>query len=131
MCMRPLGLIVLLASVLTLGACMGNGTDTPGIDQTVTLGLSSFGQTTKVTVMVTHSVRIVDPADTGGAHMLCVGTDGHCDANARGPSQLHGPGLALHPGDTAVLTFSAVGEYPVTCTIHPNMNVTISVTGLM
>jgi hypothetical protein len=128
--MRTLYLPLLLVAVLALGACMGNGTSTPVIDGTVTLGSSSFVQTS-VNILVTHSVQIVDPSDTGGVHMLCLGTDGHCDANPHGPTQLHGSGLAIHPGDSTVLTFSDVGDYPVTCTIHPNMNLTISVKPLM
>ena len=54
---------------------------------------------------------------------------GSCDPNAQGPDALHSPGLMLVPGDSKAIGFPDAGLYQVTCTIHPSMNLTISVLG--
>jgi plastocyanin len=128
--MRTLHLTLLLLAVLSLAACAGQASVTPEIDTQVMLGPSSFVQTS-MHVLVTHSVQIVDPAGTGGTHMLCWGKDGQCAANPRCPAQLRGPGMTMRPGDAVVLTFDSVGDYTMTCTLHPSMNLTISVDPLM
>ncbi len=61
--------------------------------------------------------------------MLCLGASGQCDANAQGPDALHGPGLRIVPGDTKEISFPHPGQYQVTCTIHPSMQLTVSVLG--
>lgn len=148
---HPLILLALLTafSPLLLGACSAGG---PGpaptqtqtttttaatvsptsegapVGATVTLGQSAFSQTL-VTLSAGQSLRFDDPATTGGTHILCLGANGQCDASAQGPDSLLAPGLSVHPGDTKEIAFLKAGMYDVTCTIHPNMHLTISVLG--
>jgi hypothetical protein len=103
-------------------------TATLPLGRTVTLGRSSFLQTS-VTFSAGQTLRLVDPADTGGRHLLCWGQNGHCDPNAQGPELLRGPGLLLMPGATQDIAFQRAGQYRLTCIIHPSMNLTISVLG--
>lgn len=148
---HPLILLALLAlsSPLLLGACSAGGpgpaptqaqtttTTAPAASPTsegapvganVTLGRSAFSQSA-VTLSAGQSLRFVDPATTGGTHILCLGTNGQCDASAQGPDSLLALGLSLHPGDTKEIAFLKAGMYDVTCTIHPSMHLTISVLG--
>jgi plastocyanin len=112
----------------TTSATSATSTPSPPSAGTVTLSQSAFAQTS-VTISAGHSLRFDDPDATGGNHKLCLGMDGHCDANAEGPDELHSPGLTLTPGTTADINFPRAGQYQVTCAIHPNMNLTITVLG--
>ncbi len=142
----PMVLLIALSSVV-LGACSGGGPapsatqsqtttaaaaspTTAGlpVGATVELGTSAFAQTT-VTLSAGKSLRFVDPSATGGTHILCLGSNGQCDASAQGPDSLLAPGLSLHPGDTLEIAFPTAGTFEVTCTIHPSMHLTISVLG--
>jgi plastocyanin len=122
------GTLVLASCASAAGGAATAGTPTPtlAVGGTVTLGQRAFVQTS-VTILAGQSLRIVDPADGGGTHRLCVGADGRCDANATYPAELRAPGLMLRPGDTVVVGFPHAGWYQVTCTIHPSMNLTVSV----
>jgi plastocyanin len=49
-------------------------------------------------------------------------------ANPNGPAELNtAGGVTFNGGDTKSYTFATAGTYEVTCTIHPDMNVTITV----
>ena len=123
--MRKLtGAIVLSLSMLalTLAGCGGGG----GASNELDLGPVNFIQTS-ITLSAGQALHIVDPQSTGGTHILCLGQHGACDSNPTGPSELHGPGLPISPGTTKDITFSAAGTYHITCTIHPSMNLTVTV----
>jgi plastocyanin len=109
---------------LTLVGC--GGSSTGGASNELDMGSSDFTQTS-VTLSAGQALHMVDSQDSGGTHMLCIGQNGICDANPTGPSELHGPGMTFNPGTTKDITFSTAGTYHITCTIHPNMNVTITV----
>ncbi len=132
---RTFAIATSLAGLLLLASCSGSAdtsipTATPSgpLGGTVTLGASAFQQTS-MTLSAGQTLRLVDPAGTGGAHMLCLGKDRQCDANPQGPDALHGPGLKVMPGDTKEISFPSHGQYQVTCNIHPSMNLTVSVLG--
>lgn len=110
---------------LTLVGCGGSST-TGGASNELDMGASDFTQSS-VTLSAGQALHMVDSQDSGGTHMLCIGQNGACDANPTGPSELHGPGMAFNPGTTKDITFSTAGTYHITCTIHPSMNVTITV----
>jgi plastocyanin len=130
---RRFAIALSLVCVLPMAACGGSADSAPPtpsapVGATVTLGASSFQQTS-ISVSAGQTLRLVDPAGTGGTHMLCLGADGQCDANPQGPDALHGPGLRVAPGDTKEVSFPSPGQCQVTCTIHPTMNLTVSVLG--
>jgi hypothetical protein len=110
---------------LTIAGCGGGGGG-GGASNELDLGPVNFVQTS-ITLSTGQALHIVDPQSTGGTHMLCLGQQGACDANPSGPSELHGPGLPINPGTTKDITFSAAGTYHITCTIHPSMNLTVTV----
>lgn len=110
---------------LALVGCGGSST-TGGASNELDMGPSDFTQSS-VTLSAGQPLHMVDSRDSGGTHMLCIGQNGICDANPMGPSELHSPGMTFNPGTTKDIAFSTAGTYHITCTIHPNMNVTITV----
>ena len=109
---------------LTIAGC--GGSSGGGSGNELDMGAASFTQTS-ITLSTGQALHMVDSQDSGGTHMICVGQNGKCDSNSSGPSELADPGMAFSPGTTKDVTFSTAGSYHLTCTIHPNMNVTITV----
>jgi plastocyanin len=120
--------LFLLTLALAVAGCGGGGSggSSGGAANEVDLGAASFEQTS-VTLNSGQPLHIVDPQASGGTHNLCLGQNGNCDSTMSGPSELQRPGMMINAGDTKDITFSAAGTYHVTCTIHPNMNLTVTV----
>ena len=126
--MRTRTFAIILAFLLltfTLAGC-GGSSGGGGAGNELDMGGASFTQTS-ITLSAGQALHMVDSQDTGGTHTLCLGQNGTCDSSATGPSELKGPGMSFSPGTTKDVTFSTAGTYHITCTIHPSMNVTITV----
>jgi plastocyanin len=113
-----------LALALVLAAC-GAAASTSIPPDTVQLANASLAPTS-ITVAVNTTVHFVDEP-SGAMHQLCLGQNGACHSSANGPQPLIAPGFRIDPGQTKDVTFSAKGTFAITCTIHPPMNVTITV----
>jgi plastocyanin len=130
--MKKLALLVLPLLLLGAVAAAGCG-KTPGtpsgpsgpVDH-VEMDATNFA-VSAVTVKAGVPFNFVDPTDTGGLHIICAGHNGKCVANADAPSALADPGFTINPGDTKTVTFDKPGTYQVACTVHPDMNLTITV----
>jgi plastocyanin len=115
--------LLLLALSLGLAAC-GQGSTA---SNEVSMAAADFS-TTSITIKAGQAVQFTDPVGVGGPHTICLGTNGNCDANAKGPLALQSPGFSINSGDPAKdVTFDAPGTYKITCSIHPAMNVTVIV----
>jgi plastocyanin len=94
------------------------------------VGMSSvaFIQQT-CTIKAGDAVTFVDPAGTGNLHILCFGKNQQCSPHPDGPTELNAAGgVTFNAGDAPKnYTFTKPGTYDVTCTIHPNMDITITV----
>lgn len=130
---RPfLALVALtaLALALALAGCGGGATGSPG-----PTGVSDSGDTVFLTGdnFVQHSIHITPGAtlrfdDTNGvSHQICVGEDMRCEPNARAPQALQGAGFGIKPPEIKPVVFTNPGVYHLTCTIHPNMNLVVTV----
>jgi plastocyanin len=116
-------LVPLLALVLALAAC-GQTTTAPNEVSMVTADFS----TTSITIKAGQAVHFTDPAGIGGTHIVCLGQDGECNTTAQGPEALQGGGFTINAGDPPRdVTFSTPGTYKITCSIHPSMNLTVTV----
>lgn len=117
---------LLVVGLLMLGAC-GTSSSTGGTttsSNTVTLGQTNFDQTS-ITIKAGTALTF---DDTNGAfHMLCLGHNQQCDTSATGPKNLEGSGFAISPGQKQSVTFTTSGTYQITCSVHPNMNLTVIV----
>jgi plastocyanin len=61
------------------------------------------------------------------AHILCLGSLGKCNASATGPQDLTGQGFIIEPGQSRDVRFDKAGTYSITCSLHPRMNVVVTV----
>jgi plastocyanin len=130
----PLASLLLLAFVIagcgkSVGSTSGNQSTTSGCTGgKIEMASVDFVQHT-CTIKAGDQITFVDPTSTGGFHILCFGHNQTCAANANGPAELNSSGgVNFTAGDpNKSYTFSTAGTYEVTCTVHPNMNVTITV----
>ena len=115
--------VLALLPLLALAAC-GQSASTPN---EVSMTGSDFSPTS-VTVKAGQAVHFTDSAGVGAMHIVCLGSDGHCDASAQGPQALEGDGFTINAGDPPKdVTFTAPGTYKITCSLHPSMNLTVTV----
>jgi plastocyanin len=120
--MGTLAILVLLP-LLALAAC-GQGAPAPN---EVSMVAADFS-TTSLTITAGQVVHFTDPAGVGGTHIVCLGNEGECDTSAQGPQALEGGGFTINAGDPPKdVTFAAPGTYKITCSIHPSMNLTVTV----
>ena len=109
---------------LMLAGCGGSSGGANG--STITMGSGAFSGNTTISVKAGTAVTFDD--SNGGPHNLVTGTNGQFTAETGAPSELGSNGLAFNGGDTKTVTFSTAGTYSITCTIHPSMQATITVT---
>lgn len=119
-----LPLLLTLALALGVAACGASANPNAPANE-VDMGGSNFFQTTR-TISAGQSIHFVDEQG-GTTHILCIGHDGHCDAGGNGPQALLGQGFTIQPGQSRDVQFDAAGTYAITCTIHPSMNLTVTV----
>lgn len=150
--MRKLALTLLATIALLLAACGGGVANTTPTDTpippaptatatavpptatsgpsapTITMASRSFSGNS-ATVKAGQAVTFDDPAATGGVHNLVTGSNGTFKAEAGAPSQFaSATGVAFSPGTSMDIVFPTAGTYTITCTIHPTMEATITVT---
>lgn len=155
--MRKYAIVLLAALAFSLAACGSGGgsanvtptdttaaptattapgpTDTPATGgtgnsaATVSMAAFSFSGTRDFTIKAGQSVTFDDPASGGGIHNLVTGQNGVYTQVAGAPSQFATKsGMSFAPGTTVAVTFPNAGTFPITCTFHPHMQVTITVT---
>jgi plastocyanin len=131
--MRKFAVAFLFAAVLGLAACGtgaapgGGGGDTGAA--TVTMAQTSFSAGTSVTIKAGQAVTFSDPTSGGGVHNLVTGSNGQFTAATGAPTEFSAAGgMNFNPGDSKPITFATAGTYNITCTIHPSMEATITVT---
>jgi plastocyanin len=112
-----------LLPLLALAAC-GQGAAAPN---EVSMTGSDFSPT-NVTIKAGQAVHFTDSAGVGAMHIVCLGVDGDCDAAAQGPQALQLGGFTINVGDPPRdVTFTMPGTYKITCSLHPSMNLTLTV----
>ncbi len=117
--------LILVFVLAGCGKTLGSHSNTPG--NTVEMASVSFVQSS-LTVKAGDTVKFADPSSTGAYHVLCYGHNQTCVSNANGPAELNASGgVVFNGGDTKSYVFTTAGTYEVTCTVHANMNVTITV----
>ena len=151
--MRKLAGLLLLCVALTLAACGSTSTtratggasatattaptDTPAATATsgasaaatISFGRFNFAGNTSVTIKAGQAVLFDDPSSSGGTHILVIGHNGQFSAMSGAPSEFNSSsGTPFSPGDQKTITFPTAGVYPITCVIHPTMQITVTVT---
>jgi plastocyanin len=93
----------------------------------VDMGVASFQQNA-VTIKAGEVVHFVDAATGGGVHALCIGSGLTCEPQSGAPAILNTTqSLLFNQGDIRDIVFPQHGVYHVVCTIHPAMEVVITV----
>jgi len=148
--MRKLAIILGVVAVLALAACgetttTGGGADTTptattaaatatattassggSAAGTITMGGSAFSGAADITIKAGQSVLFSDP---GGVHNLVTGTHGQFSAATGAPSEFAASsGVSFSPGDMKTIKFPTAGKFNITCTIHPSMQASVTVT---
>jgi plastocyanin len=122
-------LLLILALAITGCGKSGGGTGGSGDSYAtpdVTMGQTDFTHHS-LTVTAGTEVKFITE-QSGSTHILCIGENGACQSGAQGPSELTSAnGLQVDPGQTKPVKFDTAGTYKVTCTIHPTMNLVITV----
>jgi plastocyanin len=114
---------LVLMPLLALAAC-GQGAAAPN---EVSMAGADFS-ISSVTIKAGQSVHFTDPAGVGAMHIVCLGNEGNCDSAAQGPQALEGNGFTINAGDPPKdITFATAGTYKITCSLHPSMNLTVTV----
>lgn len=144
--MRKLMIACLIAFTLLLAACGGSSTSTGGPAPTATVPAPTattpanaaasvvmndiaFVSAASVTIKAGQGVFFSDPQQNGGVHTLVTGKDGGYQAQPGAPAAFASSiGITFTPGDSRVVVFPKAGTYTITCEIHPDMLVTITVT---
>jgi plastocyanin len=117
-----------LLLVLALGAAGCGKADTTTSGNTVTLDASSFAQSS-ITISAGQAVTFEDPS-SGVVHILCLGQHQTCNGSIKdGPPELSNPNspITFNAGDTKSYTFPTKGNFDVTCTVHPGMDMVVHV----
>lgn len=120
---------LLLLLAVALGACgksaaSSSGGSAPAAGNSVTMSATNFDQHT-ITIKAGDTVTFDDA--NGAFHQICLGKDMVCDKTAKGPQDVQGDGFPINPGEKKPITFAEVGTYAITCSVHPNMNVVVTV----
>jgi plastocyanin len=112
-----------LLPLLALAAC-GQSASAPN---EVGMTGSDFSPAT-VTIKAGQAVHFTDPAGVGATHIVCLGSDGNCDTAAQGPQALQFGGFTINAADPPKdVTFATPGTYKITCSLHPSMNLKVTV----
>ena len=119
---------LLLVGALALGACgkpaSTGGSSTGAASNTVTLGATNFDQHA---ITIKAGSALTFDNSNGAFHQLCLGKDEQCNTSATGPAKLQGAGFSISTGQKVDVTFDTAGTYDVTCSVHPSMNLTVTV----
>lgn len=115
----------LAGTVLLMGVVLA-GCGGPAPNE-VDMGVAAFQQNA-VTIKAGEAVHFVDSPTGGGVHALCVGSGLTCEPQPGAPAVLNSTqALTFTQGDTRDIVFPNAGVYHVVCTIHPAMEVVITV----
>jgi plastocyanin len=118
---------LLVAGALTLGACgqpTSTGNTSTATSSTVTMSATDFDQ--HAITIKAGTALILDDTD-GSFHQICLGKDMQCKSNATAPKDLQNSGFSINGGEKHTLTFDTPGTYEITCSVHPDMNLTVTV----
>src|SRR5579863_8283883 len=116
--------------VLTLLVACGD--TSPSVNSnnpnTIQMVASSFSKTS-ITIAKGSTITFVDDPNNGALHILVLGQNGQQNPK-NGAADFNGTsGQRMNIGDTwTTPPWNTPGTYYVTCTVHPTMNLTITVT---
>lgn len=129
--MRKLPLLILVAlACLLLVACSSpnSGSSGPCTAQNLTMGPDNFC-TSAISIPKGGTITFVDDPDNGAIHILTIGTYGSNETEKGAPYFGGAAGHSMNAGDKwTTPPWNKPGVYHITCTVHAQMNLTVTVT---
>lgn len=123
--MRTFFIGLAAVALLALAACGGAKSAGTG-PATVTMDSSSFS-TRSVTIKAGQTITFTTQT-TGAMHFLTTGTNNTHSDEADAPAQFASAnGVEVDPGQSLTVAFPTAGTFHITCTIHPGMDLTVTV----
>jgi plastocyanin len=124
----PFVLLMVALALFGCGKVPGTQNNTgPSVPETtVQMNPTNFVQTTR-TIQAGQTLLFDDTASGGGLHIICLGNNMACDNSAQGPAALMHGGFTIQAGKTMSVTFPTAGTYKITCIVHSNMNLAVTV----
>jgi len=129
--MNKFALFIILAMILTLLiACGGTSTNvTSNNPNTVKLEGQSFA-TSSITISKGSTITFLDDPNNGALHILVIGQNGQSESEQGTPDFGGLAGLRIDVGNMwTTPPWNTAGTYHVACTVHPAMNLTVTVKG--
>ena len=127
--MRKFALLVaplLLVLALAFAGCGKGGTSSTTCSTgSVNLTSSNFAVNC-ANIKAGSAISFANPS-SGAIHILCIGSNQSCSGGAGPDALTNGHTLTINPGETKQVTFPSAGSFSVTCTVHANMNLAVTV----
>jgi plastocyanin len=112
-------------TAITVTATATATQDASNIAATIAMDEFNFKGNTNVTIKVGQAINFDDTK--GGPHVLVIGTNGTFHAQNGAPPELNSASGITVSGDAKPITFPTAGAYQITCTLHPDMQATVTV----
>ena len=128
--MKKLLFVLMLLMLLSLVVACGGTSNpaSPAANTVHTVG-ALFSPTT-ITIKKGTTITFVDDADNGALHILVIGQNAQQETEQGAPDFGGVSGTRIDVGDTwTTPPWNITGTFHVACTVHPAMNLTVTVTG--
>jgi plastocyanin len=121
-----LSIFVFSAITVLLVACGGSDA-TSNNPNTIRTEGGTFA-TTSISIKKGSTITFLDDSNNGALHYLIIGQSGQEAAQNGAPDFGGLSGHRIEGGDVwTTAPWNTAGTYHVTCTVHPNMNLTVTV----
>jgi plastocyanin len=124
-------LSIVVFSILTVVfvAC-GGSNETSNNPNTIRTEGGTFA-TSSISIKKGSTITFLDDSNNGALHYLIIGQNGQEAAQNGAPDFGGLSGHRIEGGDVwTTAPWNTAGIYHVTCTVHPSMNLTVTVTGV-
>src|SRR5579872_2484993 len=129
--MKKFALFITFAMVLTLViACSGTPNNVTGNNpNTVKLVAGTFA-TSSISISKGSTITFLDDPNNGALHILVIGQNGQQESEQGAPDFGGLSGERIDVGNTwTTPPWNTAGTFHVACTVHPLMNLTVTVKG--
>lgn len=129
--MKKSVLFITFAVILTLVVACGGTSSSIGSNNpnTVKLEGQTFA-TSSITISKGSTIAFLDDPNNGALHILVVGQNGQAESEQGAPDFGGIAGQRVDIGDIwTTPPWNTAGIYHVACTVHPMMNLTVTVKG--
>ena len=127
--MKKLIILIFVAMLITLLVACGQGNSTGSSNNPNTVRTEGgVFNTSAISIKKGDTITFYDDVDNGGLHILVTGQGAVSDTENGAPDFGGTAGHRIDVGESwTTQPWTTAGIYHVTCTVHPNMNLTVTV----